>query len=163
METASEMEVRVAELAMKDHFVDKFRPHVLHTILDKEEEKFVVVMDFIDPNDVIVGGDVKPSEWTEEYIYIILSEFAKFHSRYLGDLGDLKGTFQDELKVHPRRHLNAKPFLKEFANVARKKYQQQFTQSRMNLIENYFRDLERITEETESFPMTLVHNDTFTG
>ena len=163
METASEMEVRVAELAMNDPFVDKFRPHVLHTILDKEEEKFVVVMDFIDPDDVIVGGGINPSEWIDEYIHVILSELAKFHSHYLGDLGDLEGTFQKEFKAHPRRHLNAIPFWKEFAKVARKKYQQQFTESRFSLIGNYMRDLGRITVETESFPMTLVHNDLMTG
>ena len=162
----------------------------MRTILDKDEEKFIVVMDLIEPNDVIVGGEVKTMDWTEEYnhkmlfelakfhsrylgdldnlkgteeyIHMILSEFAKFHSHYLGDLDDLKGTFQDELKVHPRRQLNAIPFLKEFANVARKKYQQQFTESRVNLMKTT-RDLDRITEEIESFPMALVHNDTYAG
>ena len=69
---ASELEVLAARRAMNDPHLAWFLPNVYHTVLDKEQECFIVVTDFITKEQTLVGGDLEFNTWSEEQCFRVI-------------------------------------------------------------------------------------------
>ena len=161
---AVELMVQAARLVSKDAFFARYRPKVYHTILDADAEISVVVMDYIPSECAIIGGGVEYKDWTRELRYTALKEIACFHAHYMNkdNMAKVVEQFQGILEQHPQRHLQTLPFIREALKVHEVK-DSQYTAERCNILWAYVDQLEEITKEVESYPMTFVHNDFHNG
>ena len=161
---ASELEVLTAQWALKDPHLAQFLPNVYHTILDKEREHFIVVTDFISQNDILCGGgklEIEP--WTDERRYRVLKELAKLHSKYLGNTDGIEDGYGGALVKHSGQHLASKPWWYRVMQMNAGVFPDIFTKTRVGTVLQYLDNLEDITAEMDSYPMTFVHNDAHQG
>ena len=126
---ASELEILTAQWAMKDAHLAQFLPDVHTTILDKEKEHFVVVTDFIGPEDILIGDDplVRIELWTDQMRFTVLSELAKFHANYLCNYSDIVEGYGGALVKHPVQHLAAKPWWYRVLEINVAAFPEEFT------------------------------------
>ena len=162
---ASELEILTAQWAMKDAHLAHFLPDVHLTILDKAREKFVVVTDFIEEKDILIGGDpqMKPEPWTDEMRFKVLREMAKFHSKYLRNYDDILEGFGDAMVKHPAQHLACKPWWYRVLDFNAATFPEDYSLKSIEAIRRYLDNLEDITDEMMEYPLTLAHNDTHQG
>ena len=162
---ASELEVLVARRAMKDPFLAQFLPNVYHTRLDREKEHFIVVTDFIDQDKMMNANnqEINYEIWDDQHRFKCLKEFAKFHSTYLDNTDDIANDFGDALVRCPPQHLACKEWFQTVVNINAKAFPNLYTAKRLDIINRYFDNLQKFTEELMAYPMSFVHNDAHTG
>ena len=90
---------------------------------------------------------------------------AKFHAHYFGNTDGLSVQFGDAMVKHTQKHLKALPFWQVVVEALRKMYPDpaQFTADLLESLDRYLMNIKEITEEEESYPMTLIHNDMHPG
>ena len=157
------LEVMAARRAMVDAHLASFRPTDYFTILDVKRERFVVVSEYMAEEDVEIGGVFDSAPWTQQKRFRVLSEMAKFHAHYFGNTDGLSVQFGDAMVKHTQKHLKALPFWQVVIEPLRKMYPENFTADLLESLETYLTNIKEITEEEESYPMTLVHNDLHPG
>ena len=162
---ASELEILTAQWAMKDPHLAQFLPDVHLTILAKVRERFVVVSDFIGEKDILIGGDpkVELEPWTDQMRFKVLTEMARFHSKYLANYNDIMEGFGDAMVKHPVQHLACKPWWYKALDFNAAAFPEDFSPKRIDAIRRYIDNLEDITDEIMGYPMTFVHNDLHQG
>ena len=162
---ASELEVLVARRAMKDPLLAQFLPNVYYTRLDREKEHFIVVTDFIDQDKMMNANnqELKYEIWDDQHRFKCLKEFAKFHSNYLDNTDDIADDFVDALVRSPPQHLACKEWFQTVVNINAKAFPNLYTAKRLDIINRYFDNMEKFTEELMGYPMSFVHNDAYTG
>ena len=162
---ASELEVLTARRAMKDTHLAQFLPNVYYTVLDNENEHYVVVTDFIDQNDTLAGGKRMPhsDQWNDPLIFMLLKELARFHSHYVENTYAIEVDFGGALRRDPRQQLYCREYFRAVIEINEKVLPHLYSAKRMELLRRYLDNMEKHTEELEAYPMTFVHNDTHTG
>ena len=162
-EHCSDLEIMAAQMAMKDEEFGRFLPKIYHTVHDVERKKWAVFMEYLNPNDLAISGGFDMLVWNRDAYKVALTELAKLHALYLGNLQYLEHHFGTILKHQPRRHLDTAKICQTQTKHALHRYSTFFTDEQRNIIANYFERLEDITAEIESFPMAFVHNDSHIG
>ena len=163
LEGSPKLEVLSARHAQKDAILARYRPEVYHTLLDEKNEKFVVAMEFVGPEQYIIGGSFSYDGWDREHRFTVLTELAEFHAHFLTNKTNLTKVYGGALKKHPKRHLRAKPLWEFVTKRHSKTLPQLYSKTRLEILEKYFKNLERITRDEMRGPMTLVHNDPHPG
>ena len=162
-EYCSDLEVMTAQLAMKDDEFARFLPTIYHTAHDVGKRQWAVFMEYLDPNDLVISGGFDMSVWNRDAYKVALTELAKLHALYLGNLQYLEHHFGAILKHQPRRHLDTAKICQMKLKHASEMYSAFFTDEHTTTFANYFERLDKITEEIESFPLAFVHNDCHIG
>ena len=163
---STELELLAAQYAMKDRHLAQFLPNIYHTLLDKEREQYVVVSDYVDTDNMLIGGIQKLTFdlWVDPLCFKILKEFAKFHSANLDNTDSIASHFGDALVKNPRQHLACREWFRiKQVEINARALPHLYTARRLDIINKYFDNMEAFTEELEAYPMTFVHNDAHTG
>ena len=162
-EHCSDLEVMAAQLAMKEEQFARFLPKIYHTLHDVGRKQWAVFMEYLNPNDLVISGGFDMSVWNRDAYRVVLTELAKFHALYLGNLQYVGHHFGTILKHQPRRHLNKAAICQMILEYVSGMYSAFFTYEHSKIFANYFERLEKITEEIESFPLAFGHNDSHIG
>ena len=163
LEKCTELEYYAGRWALDDNRLARFRPNVYTCSYDAEKGRMHLVSEFIDKQSYVAGGELDPSDWTEERSLTALGELAKCNSLFLNNYDHILEAFEGNLDTHPRRHLQALPLYHEWYKINLKRYPDAFNSERKSIVETYFKRLEEITTEEELYPLTFVHNDPHIG
>ena len=163
-EDCSEREYLASSLAFKDSHFSRFIPRVYYVTADEVKCEYVIVMEFLGPSEIDVGGTWESAHWSQMgKCKVALTELARFHAPYLGNTETIVKHFQGKLNTIDHIFTDALPFWRECLEINIKEFPHLFTDRRISGLNNCLENYHRIAEEFKRYPLTFVQADVHPG